>query len=140
LGAECACHESAVRFVGVDRVAMDGGGLQRGARGHRDGGVVGASDGGRAAGDTCRGGGGGRRPREHGGEGRGPPRERDWRLARLMARRSSWRLARSSPGRDRRGEEGGSCRAHRGRGRVGGRGGSDVGIVGGCASMEGARI
>ena len=58
------------------------------------------------------------------------------RLARLMARRSSWRLARSSAGRARRGEEGGSCRAHRGREGLVGEGESDAGIVGGWASVE----
>lgn len=46
-------------------------------------------------------------------------RRAGWRLARLTARRSSWWLVRSSAGRDRRDEEGGGCRAH--RGRVGGR-------------------
>jgi hypothetical protein len=65
------------------------------------------------------------------------------RLARLMARRSSWRLARSSAGRDHRGEEGGSCRAHRGRGRAGGRGGErygDRGWGGVGGGLERARI
>jgi hypothetical protein len=56
------------------------------------------------------------------------------RLARLMARRSSWRLAWSSAGRDRRGEEGGSC-SEDGEGLVG-EGESDAGIVGGWASVE----
>jgi hypothetical protein len=54
----------------------------------------------------------------------------------IMARRSSWRLARSSAGRARRGEEGGSCRAHRGREGLVGEGESDAGIVGGWASVE----
>jgi hypothetical protein len=65
------------------------------------------------------------------------------RLARLMARRSSWRLARSSAGRDRRDEEGGSCRAHQGRGRAGGRGGErcgDRGRVGVSGGLERERI
>jgi hypothetical protein len=49
---------------------------------------------------------------------------------------SRWRLARSSAGRARRGEEGGSCRAHRGREGLVGEGESDAGIVGGWASVE----